>query len=215
MNDKSKFRFTALSKRARKRRPPTWRDYYALILLFVCAVLSGPAFLLYVFYADHRDRPSLQWPETPGKIIQCEQETHHGTRSFDYSVNVAYTYTVDHHEYVGHRIAPWSVDMETLNNSQRTSAFAAAHPAGSRVTVYFKPQHPDYAVLLPGPDEVGNRKFMRCGYIALFGGILLVALNLKKPAMLKAAILSREARQRAVGPPKPGSLPEGFASSNT
>jgi Protein of unknown function (DUF3592) len=203
---------TAVAAHGRKRRPPTWLDYYSLIFLFICVVLIGPAFFLYVFYADHRDRPSLQWPSASGKIVQCQQESHHGTHSTDYSLNVTYTYTLNGHDYIGHRVAPWSVDLEELNNNQRPSAFAAAHPVGSRVSVYYEPQHPDNAVLLPGPDEPGNRKFMLCGYIALFGGVLLVAMNVKKPAMLRATIRSREARQRPAGPKRPGSLPEGFAS---
>jgi hypothetical protein len=195
----------------RKRRLPTWSDYYLLCIFFICLVLAGPAFFLYVFYANHHDRPSLQWPGVPGKIMQCDRETHHSTHSTDYSVNVSYTYTVSNHEYIGHRIAPWSVDLDALDSNQRTSAFATAYPVGSPVTVYYDPQHPDNAVLLPGPDEAGNQKFMRCGYIALVGGILLVVINLKKLPAMKTAIQSGETRRTAERR-KPGSLPHGFAS---
>ena len=214
MSNKStgKSRSIAFSALRRNRRPPTWVDYYSLIVLFIGLVLIGPAFFLYVFYANHRDSPSLLWPGVSGKILQCDQQTHRGRHSTDYSVNVTYTYTVDSHRYIGHRIAPWSLDLDALDDSQRTSAFAAAHPVGLQVTVYYESQHPDHAVLIRGPDEVGNRKFMDCGYIALFGGVLLVAMNLNKPAMLKAAIRSREARHQTTGSRKPGGLPEGFAS---
>ena len=169
----------------------------------------GPAFFLYVFYADHRDRPSLQWPKVSGKIVQCEQEEHHGTRSYDYSVKVSYSYSVNGQDYISHRIAPWSVDLEVLNNNQRPSAFVAAHPVGLPVDVYYEPQHLDYAVLLPGPDEVGNRKFINCGWISLIGGVLLVAMNFRRLPALKAKIQSREKKARTAGP---ASLPHGFAS---
>ena len=171
-------------------------------------MLSGPALFLYVFYTNHRDRPSLQWPEVSGKIIQCEEQ-HSIRHSAVYWVNVAYSYTLDGHEYIGHRIAPWSVNLEVLHNNQQTSAFVNTHPAGSPVPVYYEPQHPEHAVLLPGPDEAGNHKFILGGYLVLFVSLSIVAVNVRKPAMIKAAIRSREARQRAA---KPGSLPEGFAS---
>jgi hypothetical protein len=52
----------------RKRRPPTWGDYYALLLPFLCLVLIGPGLILYALYADHRDRPTLEWPKVSGKV---------------------------------------------------------------------------------------------------------------------------------------------------
>lgn len=202
----------ALSAFSRKRRPPTRRDYYSLQLIFLCLVLIGPAFILYALYAAHRDRPTLQWPKISGKLVQCEQKYHRGGHSSSWSVIVTYTYAVNGHEYVGHSIAPWSADLESLNSNQRTSAFVAAHSAGSPVDVYYDPQQPDRAVLLPGPDVEGNRKFINCGFIALVGGLLLVTMNFKKLTAMKSAIQTREASQRAAAPPRPESLPHAFAS---
>lgn len=202
----------ALSASSRKRHPPTRRDYHGLQVIFLCMVLVGPVFILYALYAAHRDRPTLQWPKVSGRLVQCEQKYHRGVHSSSSSVAVTYTYVVNGHEYVGHRVAPWSADLESLDSNQRTFAFVAAHSAGSPVDVYYNPQQPDHAVLLPGPDVEGNRKFINGGLIALVCGLLFVAINFKKLTAMNSAIRTREARQRTTGPPRPESLPDGFAS---
>jgi hypothetical protein len=173
----------------------------------------GPAFLFYALYSDHRDRPTLEWPKVSGKLVQCRQEYHPGGghASASYSVNVTYAYAVNGHEYIGHQIAPWSTDLDS-HNHVRTSAFATAHPAGSAVNVYYDPQQPDQAVLLPGPDVEGNRTLMNCGYVALVFGPLMVVMSFKWLARIKSAVQTREARQRAAGPHKHARLPHGFAS---
>jgi len=202
----------ALSARGRKRRPPTWGDYYALLLILLCFALMGPALILYALYADHRDRPTLQWPRVSGKLVQCEQY-HRGIDQShtSYRVDVTYFYAVNGREYIGHRIAPWSAGLESKSRT-RSSAFAIDHPVGSPVDVYYDPRQPGDAVLLPGPDVESNRKFINYGCAALICGVLFVAFNFKKLAAIKSAIRTRQARSRAPGPHKHASLPHGFAS---
>lgn len=77
--------------------------------------------------------------------------------------------------------------------------------------VYYEPQHPDNAVLIPGPDAAGNRRFIRAGGIAFLGGLLMVFMGRTKLATVKAAVLSAEAK-RASGEAEAAGLPNGFAS---
>ncbi len=194
----------------RKRRPPRWRDYYTLLFLFLCAVLLGPWFTFYGLYADHRDRPSLQWPKVSGMLVQ-ERKRYSVGRTSDEMVNVSYTYAVNGHHYVGHHIPAWSTQWDAYEDD-RSMAFANAHPVGSVVAVYYDPEQPDNAALLPGPDVAGNRFFMIGGCAILVCGLFLVTMNFNKLAAMKSAIQAREARHRTVGPHKHGALRHGFAS---
>jgi Protein of unknown function (DUF3592) len=176
-------------------------------------VLIGPAFVLYGLYADHRDSPSLQWPKVSGKLLQCDEEYHRGIQnSYSYYwVSVTYVYVVNGREYSGHQVAPWSTDLEARSRA-RSSAFADDHPAGSLVDVYYEPQHPDQAVLLPGPDVEGNRRFIVGGAAASVCFLLLVGMNFSRLAAMKSAIQASETRHRPAGPHKHAGLRHGFAS---
>ena len=191
---------------SKRRRPLNWGDYYSLWVIFVAIVLAGPAVILYAVYADHRDRPSLQWPKVSGIIMQC-REVYHGGKKSHYSVAVSYNYAVNGRHYEGSRIALWSEDFY----DRATRQFVSEHPVKSPVDVYYDPQHPENAALIPGPDEAGNRNFIRAGGIATVFGVLSVFLMRRQIARTKAQILATEAK-RARGPAKLGSLPHGFAS---
>src|SRR5580658_8069706 len=83
-----------LSSSRRNRRPPTWRDYYSLQIILWGIMLLGPAFAFHALYADHRDRPSLQWPKTSGVILQCNL-AHQGLRQTYYHVVLSYAYVIN------------------------------------------------------------------------------------------------------------------------
>jgi hypothetical protein len=195
----------------RKRRPPTWGDYYALLLMYLCFVLIGPALILYALYANHRDRPTLLWPKVSGTIVQCQRKHYSGLHSSSEAVDVTYLYAVRGHHYVGHEIAPWSTDLDGYNGV-RPAAFATAYPLGSTVDVYYEPQQPDQAVLLPGPDVQANRNFIYAGCGFLLCGLFLVTMNFNRLGATKSAIQAGEARHRAAGPHKHAALRHGFAS---
>src|SRR5580658_6802785 len=98
-----------LSAIRKKRHPITWRDYRTLQIGLLCAVLIGPAMVCYGLYADHRDRPSLQWPKAVGVVTQCRAIFHNGNGKYSYyNVAINYTYVVDGRRYVGTRVALWN-----------------------------------------------------------------------------------------------------------
>lgn len=91
-------------KYRRNRRPLTRWDYHSLQVIYLCLVLIGPALIFYAKYAEHRDRPSLQWPKVSGKVMLCEEVYHagslHGAGPY-HSVAVSYTYVVNGATWAG------------------------------------------------------------------------------------------------------------------
>jgi len=174
-----------------------------------CSLLIGPAFIIQAIHDDHRDRPSLQWPKTSGVIMQCQRWYHGGKHSY-YNVEVAYTYLVNGRRYTDRKIALWNPDLR--GDSDRTHDFVATHPVHSTAEVYYDPEHPENAVLIPGPDEAGNRTSLWGGGGISVATLLLLVLTRKPLANLKATLQSVEAESRTRGPRGSAGLPHGFAS---
>lgn len=188
----------------RARRPLTRRDYYSLLFLTVAVAVAGPALIGYAYYADQRDRPSLQWPKVTGTVMHCVELHHWSRRNTYYSVDITYTYLVNGQRFTSRQIALWSDDW----HGQDTGDFVAAHPVNKAVDVYYDPQKPGNAVLVPGPDVAGNRNSIRYGGIATAGGVLMALLMTRKLGQVKAEIKSTRSQAAA----RPASLPHGFAS---
>ncbi len=160
-------------------------------------------------YANHRDRPSLQWPKVSGVIVQCDEVGRSSGRGSHYAT-ATYTYIVDNQRHVGHRIGVWSPGWHASGGS--IHEFVRAHPAQSETDVYYDPQHPESAVLIPGPDEVRNRTFIWSGTGLFLLGLWLSFRMRSQLDRMKAALQSADARRHAQGPPKPAALPHGYVS---
>lgn len=197
-----------LSVPRKTRRPPTWAHYYGTVVFLTCILLIGPALICHSIYADYRDRPSLQWPKVSGVIMQC-QEAHHGLKHTYYYVEDTYSYAVNGQRHTSRRIALWNPNLD--GEDARARAFVIAHPVNSTVNVYYDPQHPENAVLIPGPDEAGNRRFIWTGGLCFIGMAWIVFSQRKALADMKARIRAADARASAGVPHLPG-LPHGFAS---
>jgi hypothetical protein len=171
----------------------------------VIFVLIGPALVFYGYYADHRDRPSLQWPKVSGVVMQCEQVFHRG-RNSHYTVTINYTYFVNGRRYLGSRIALWSPDWS--GGGGRTQAFVITYPVRSTTDVYYDPQNPENAVLIPGANEEFNHSLIRIGYYGFVPLLWLAFQARKSVARIKARLESARAHRSA----KAERLPEGYAS---
>jgi hypothetical protein len=171
-------------------------------------LIAGPLIIFYGIHANHRDRPSLQWPKVSGKMMQCDRGYHSGTHSSYYYVIATYTYVVNGTRYVQHQITLWSPDLSRGD----ATAFVAAHPTPSAVDVYYDPQNPANAVLIPGANEAGNRFFMIDGSVLFALGIFLTFMLPRKFARYQTQKQQEKTAPRAHKAPKPASLPHGFAS---
>ncbi len=176
--------------------------------MMLVGLIAGPLIIFYGIHASHRDRPSLQWPKISGKMMQCDLGYHRGTHSSYCYVTATYTYVANGTRYVQHQITLWNPDLSRGD----ATAFVAAHPAPSAVDVYYDPQNPANAVLIPGADEAGNRFLIIDGSVLFALGIFLAFMLPGKFASYQAQKQQEKTAPRKHKAPKPASLPHGFAS---
>jgi hypothetical protein len=169
-------------------------------------LVGGPLIIFDGVHSNQRDRPSLQWPEVSGKLMQCDLGYRSGTHSSYHYVTATYTYIVNGTRHVEHQIALWSPDLSRGNATE----FAAAHPAPSSVDVYYDPQNPANAVLIPGADDAGNRFLIIDGSVLIALGIIVVLMLPQKLARYQAE--KKQEKTAPHKPARPASLPHGFAS---
>lgn len=191
---------------SRKQGSPARQVFCLFIVLMLLGLVGGPLIIFDGIHSNQRDRPSLQWPEVSGKLMQCDLGYHSETHSSYHYITATYTYIVNGTRYVEHQIALWSPDLRHGN----ATAFAAAHPVPSAVDVYYDPQNPADAVLIPGADEAGNRFFIIDGSVLVALGIIVALMLPRKFASYQAEKQPEKTTPHKT--PKPASLPHGFAS---
>lgn len=118
------------------------RTRVLLILLFV-SLGEGIAVALTGWHELREEQRSMSWPSTRGTVLHSEWTLHAGSLRSSMSTRVImrYAYPVSGASYTSDRIAVWGTWGSTHE-------FINAHPAGSTITVYFDPDHPDRAVLV-------------------------------------------------------------------
>jgi hypothetical protein len=197
-----------VSRKGRRRN--TSRDYRLMQVLLWCSLLLGPAFILDGVLSNYRDRPSLQWPKVSGTVMQSEWVYHNANRvrySY-YFVRIAYAYHVNGGARVGNRVSLWNTNLRSDEYTAKN--FAADHPVRSAVDVYYDPEHPESAVLVPGANEDGNRSAIQSGAV-IFVLIVFSLFRTRKffPERIAAA-RAEESRSSHVS--KTTGLPHGFVS---
>jgi hypothetical protein len=130
--------------------------------------------------------PSSKWPSTEGKIISQYY------REFPYDLKhrikpaqleIRYAYTVAGTSYESERFSLWQSIYQDADAVVR--AFAAQHPKGTPITVYYKPGNPKKAVLQTGPNWRGDFGLMLGGALLAFVAFLMKLL-LARAAQAKA-----------------------------
>ncbi len=94
-----------------------------------------------------RGLASKSWPQARGVIRESSIKVDVSEGCSSYSAKVTYEYSVDGIPYLGKRFQYGQISIPSR------SAVAEAicpFPVGSQVTVYFRPGHPEDAVLVPG-----------------------------------------------------------------
>jgi len=93
-------------------------------------------------------KASEEWPQTQGEILESELVESHDDDSTTYGAQVIYRYSLDGGEFESDRI--WfGGDYSTSNRSEMFEV-VKKYPVGQAVTVYYSPDDPTEAVLMPG-----------------------------------------------------------------
>jgi hypothetical protein len=88
-----------------------------------------------------------QWfHTTPGTVLDSKVEVDHDSEGTSYSVKVKYVYEVNGRDYESERLRY----MQSSGSHRWTHATVASLPREKTVTVYYDPQQPSEAVLMPG-----------------------------------------------------------------
>lgn len=131
--------------------------------------IMGGFFMAWAGWNILQELPSASWPSTQGKITSMfyGDIPWDGRHSKKGRVSMTYQYTVNGHDYTAIQYDPRN---ETYVDVRETaSAFAAAHPRGSAVPVYYDPKQPDHAVLKAGVNWNDDSAFLILGLF--FAGI--------------------------------------------
>jgi hypothetical protein len=109
-------------------------------------------------------KASLDWPTAAGLVLSSQvEEDYDSEDGYTYYPQVAYQYTVDGQAYESERV------FFGLGSAPEEDAYeiVARFPAGSAAAVYYNPDKPQQAVLVPG-NEYAPR------YLIVIGVIMMV-----------------------------------------
>jgi hypothetical protein len=130
-----------------------------------------------------------------GKILSSELVYVPGRSSHD-RADVTYNYSVNGTQNTSHQISLWSSDLSSYGGITR--AFVANHTNGSPVNVYYDPEHPENAVLIPGADEKMDWLLMGMGGFCALTGIGGLIARLRKEPRLRALLSDPAAETRTI-----------------
>ena len=119
-----------------------WRGSLASLLL-------GATMLCVGGFKRHLSVSSRDWPVTSGVILQSYVRTKHDNllgRTLEKGTTVTYRYTAAGRTYTGNTV---SFGQTSGGNAE----IVHRYPQGAVVEVHYDPDHPDLAVLEPGPGR--------------------------------------------------------------
>ncbi len=98
-------------------------------------------------FLDHRKaQAALAWPATQGKVLFASVREVRGD-STTYKPDILYEY---HAHGLHHSAKVWRFGAFSNSSKSKTEAIIAEYPYGRDITVFFNPQNPADAVLVPG-----------------------------------------------------------------
>lgn len=171
------------------------RPSYALIVFYAIAIAFGAAIICWQATVLQQQKASFHWPTVSGTMIQCERIYVPG-RDSHYRADVTYHYMVKGMRYTSHQISLWSRDLSSYDSISK--AFVANHGAGTSVDVYYDPEQPGNAVLIPGPDEKFNEMMMGMGGLAIVGSIAGIIRGLPRRHRMAALLNAPDAQTRTI-----------------
>ncbi len=155
-------------------------DIYLLIGLGIVVagvvfVAVGVGFVTSARRTKKRSRASLSWPTVPGTVRASDVlTTYHDHTRYD-RASVLYQYVVGGTTYLSDTVSVTGVSV--AGNMQQALETVSRHPVGSAVRVYYDPDDPEAAVLVPGTSAFSGMTLAMGIFFAVTGvGEVLVGL---------------------------------------
>jgi len=148
------------ARRRKKPMGPLQAKVFAVFML-----LGGSALLAFGAYRLYYGYASKKWPTTQGLVLLSHVKKGRGSKSnrTTYKAVVSYSYKVKNKTYEGSRV---SFGDGASSNHKVACKLVDMFPKGKTIKVYYKPEDPENAVLVPGIHWIGF----------LLGGIGLILI---------------------------------------
>lgn len=144
------------------------------LVIAAAMLVTGIALLAYGLWTGRRGNASQQWDCVPGELVSheiIEVRGRYGTRN--YSLRVAYRYSVDGREYEGRRLCFGVYVWEGLSEVQLWLDQNAR-----QLEVFYDPKKPASAVLMPGrAGAAGTVLFVIIGVLLTAMGLVFTYAN--------------------------------------
>jgi hypothetical protein len=161
--------------------------------LYGFPLLLGTAIICWRLAVLHHQQASLQWPTVNGTILQSQQIDVPVRRGHRYKADILFRYDVNGTSYLSRQISLWSADLDSYYSAR----FVYSHPKGT-TTVYYDPDDPRNAVLLPGANEKLNHVAMGLGGIIALAGVWGILRALRRQPKLYALLNAPDALTRRI-----------------
>ncbi|BBO76634.1 hypothetical protein DSCW_40510 [Desulfosarcina widdelii] len=142
---------------------------FAVLFLAVGIVIAG-----FSYNGYRTSLASKSWPNVTGSIVQSEIEKQTSTsgEGADKKTTVkeypkiAYQYHIDGHQYK-------SAKISYLSSIGSARQVVSRYPQGKTIPVYYNPDKPEQAVLVPGNPKFNYVPYFFAGFFIFFGAVLL------------------------------------------
>jgi hypothetical protein len=118
--------------------------WFFLVIILAWSYLTL-TFDVKLVWAAVNQLQALSYPTTEGKVVRCKAKEQWDEEGITYDVDIEYTYHVQNQQYTCTRVR-----YLKIWGREWVSQFVAKHPPNTPVTVFYDPDDPARAVLLPG-----------------------------------------------------------------
>jgi len=135
-------------------------------------IAIGILIALFSYSSYKTSLQSKTWPTVNGNIIKSDIERHTGTTGegadkidtvHEYA-KIAYQYDVDGKHYESTKIS-----FSSSSSSENAEKIVSRYPKGKTVNVYYNPEKPKQAVLVPGNSSINYVPYIFAGVFILLG----------------------------------------------
>lgn len=128
-------------------KKPRSSGQYSLGLVF--AIVGAVIFYFWGWPPLKYAYESKSWPSATGTIIKSEVDSWMKDGKSQYEARINYSYEINGKKYNSTKIS--TSGSYSGSNMTKAKEFVAAYPNGKTVDVFYDPEVPDSAALIPGP----------------------------------------------------------------